>query len=517
MNINPKTIYKLKNDNLPKSTISIISDKLNIPKNSSKSLIINTFNKINPCSLPLLSDTHIKLKPHQLKVCNHLVSHRGLIVVHSVGTGKTLTAISTSRCLLLKKLIKKVIVVTPTSLQDNFKKQMNDYGVSNDIINQYYSFYTIQGLANNIDNNKEENPKDALLIIDEAHNLRTLDGERSKLILKYSHKAEKVLLLTATPLINYKHDIVNLISMIDAEKPITEDYFEKLLTESNKNKQKKMELSKYLSNKFSLYIRKSNPKHPDPNFPKKIIDEIFLPMDNDYLTAYEKVERGSVGHIPDFKNKNIKVFYNGLRRASNKLEGKSPKVDWIIKLINKHKNSKMVIFSHFINMGMRPIQHYLKSKNINFNEVTGDLSIIQRKKAVDDYNSGKNNILFISKAGSEGLDLKKTNFVIIMESAWNENSIEQIIGRGVRYKSHEGLPQKDKKVIIYRLYCIKPIEFNNLNKINNNLLLEFNDKNNNNNNMMSVDLYLRNFSLIKQIELAKFLTLLDKFKIEKYN
>ncbi len=53
------------------------------------------------------------------------------------------------------------------------------------------------------------------------------------------------------------------------------------------------------------------------------------------------------------------------------------------------------------------------------------------------------------------MDLKNTNYIIIMESAWNENSIEQIIGRGVRYKSHESLSKSKRNVTVYKLYSIK--------------------------------------------------------------
>jgi len=136
-----------------------------------------------------------------------------------------------------------------------------------------------------------------------------------------------------------------------------------------------------------------------------------------------------------------------------------------------------------------------------------DLSISKRQEAVDAYNSNEITILFISKAGSEGLDLKNTSYIIILEPAWNENSIEQIIGRGVRYKSHAGLPSSKKNVIIYKLYLIKPIEYNNLNKIIRNNYLEYKDK------ILSVDLYLRNYSWLKQQELITFYKLLQKLKI----
>jgi SNF2 family DNA or RNA helicase len=232
-------------------------------------------------------------------------------------------------------------------------------------------------------------------------------------------------------------------------------------------------------------------------------------MDEEYYKIYLNVEKGQVSKIPDFKGKNIQVFYNGLRRVSNIIDKKSPKVNWIIKKIKSEKKSKFVIFSHFINMGIKPVMDWLINHKIKFGHVTGDLSIEERQKSVDDYNNDDLKILFISKAGSEGLDLKNTTYVIIMEPSWNENSIEQIIGRGVRYKSHENLPKYKKNVIIYKLYCIKPYEYKNIDNITNDYLLNFEDY------TLSVDLYLRNFSWLKQQEIITFFNLLNEFKIEK--
>ena len=512
------SINKLnKCENLTMNEIVKLADKLkinyklnenvdvNMDVNENKQLskicniIKKKYNKINPCDSKLYSDTDLTIKKHQLNVANHLIDNRGAIVVHSVGTGKTLCAIATAQCLLLNNIVRKIIVVTPTSLQENFKSQMRMYGLNEIKFNKYH-FYTIQKLVNDINNHKSTSVDNSLIIIDEAHNLRTIDGSRIEPILKYAKKAKRILLLTATPLINYKHDIINLVAIINSEKPITIDYFNKLISDRSMNQ----ELQIYLSNIFSFYIKDK----PDLNFPKKKIIEMFLPMDEKYLKLYEEVEAGEVNKIPDFLNKNIQVFYNGLRRVSNILDKKSPKVDWIINKLEADPNAKFIIFSHFLNMGIKPIMKYLDAKKIKYGYVTGDLSIEQRQDAVDKYNSDKIKILFISKAGSEGLDLKHTNYIIIMESAWNMNSIEQIIGRGVRYKSHEGLSENKKLVTVYKLILVKPIEYNNISKITNNYLLEYNKT------TLSVDLYLRNFAWLKQQEIISFYKILLKYKID---
>jgi superfamily II DNA or RNA helicase len=504
MNISIKNIINCNNIN--KNKIKNIADKLDINSNNTKEELCKSikkkFNKINPCNIALYDDTKLTIKKHQLNVANHLYNNRGVIVVHSVGTGKTLTAISTAQCLINDNIIKNVIVVTPTSLQQNFINQMMMYGIDSQDISNNYTFYTIQGIVNAIENNNVVNPTNSLIIIDEAHNLRKINSSRFNIIFKYSKKAYKIMLLTATPLINYKYDIINLISLANAEKPITIDYFNNMINNDNDK-----ELHKYINDVFSFYIKDKN--NNDPNFPSSKIIEIFLPMNELYHKIYLNVEKGQVSKIPDFKGKNIHVFYNGLRRASNIIDKKSPKVNWIIKKIKLEKKAKFVIFSHFINMGIKPIMNWLDDHNIEYGYVTGDLSIEERQESVDKYNNGDIQILFISKAGSEGLDLKNTTFVIIMEPSWNENSIEQIIGRGVRYKSHDNLPKSKQNVIIYKLFCIKPHEYKNINNITNNYLLDYKEE------MLSVDIYLRNYSWLKQQEIISFFNLLNEFKIEK--
>jgi len=511
MNISFNKLNKC--NDLSKNDIREMADKLNIKYNDidekSKTTkeantkiclkIKNKYNKVNPCGPALHSDTDLTIKKHQLNVANHLFHNRGAIVVHSVGTGKTLSAVATAQCLLLNNKVDKVIVVTPTSLQENFKSQMKMYGLNNKDFEKYH-FYTIQKLVNDLDNKKATSSENSLLIIDEAHNLRTIEGNRVEPIFKYAKKSAKILLLTATPLINYQYDIVNLVSLIKGDKPLTIDAFNKLAND----KTKKKDFQEYLSDIFSFYIKDK----PDQNFPRKKVLEIFLPMDDKYLKLYEEVETGEVKRIPDFRDKNIHVFYNGLRRASNVLEKNSPKVEWIINKINSEPNAKYVIFSHFLNMGIKPVMKYLDSKKIPYAYVTGDLSIQQRQQSVVDYNSGKTKVMFITRAGSEGLDLKNTTYVIILESAWNLASIEQVVGRAVRYKSHESLSDSKKKVTIYKLFLVKPEEYKHINKITDNYLLDYKGK------MLSVDLYLRNYAWLKQQEIIKFYKILQRFKIE---
>ena len=110
--------------------LNIDEDKIKNSKNLCN-LIKNRYNKNFPCDNIIKEDTKLKIKSHQLSVANKMVNTRGVVVLHDVGTFKTLTAILTSRCLLLSNIIKNCIIVTPTSLQENAKIEMMKYNYLN--------------------------------------------------------------------------------------------------------------------------------------------------------------------------------------------------------------------------------------------------------------------------------------------------------------------------------------------------------------------------------------------------
>jgi hypothetical protein len=67
----------------------------------------------------------------------------------------------------------------------------------------------------------------------------------------------------------------------------------------------------------------------------------------------------------------------------------------------------------------------------------------------DNKDGNKVKVILISKAGSEGIDLKFIRQVHILEPWYNMNRIEQIIGRAVRNFSHKDLPFEKRNVEIF--------------------------------------------------------------------
>jgi SNF2 family DNA or RNA helicase len=89
-------------------------------------------------------------------------------------------------------------------------------------------------------------------------------------------------------------------------------------------------------------------------------------------------------------------------------------------------------------------------------------------------------IIMLSPAGAEGITLKNTRQVHILEPFWNEARIEQIMGRAVRFCVHKDLPLEERKVDVFRYKMVRKSnketadeKMENISRKKNNLLLSF--------------------------------------------
>ena len=407
--------------------------------------------------LKCIQNSKVPLRPYQQQVVEHMQKHDGAIVVHSTGAGKTLTSVTIASCFLEKNPKSQVIVVTPKSLIENFFDNLEKYGGDKKDprikVMNYETFIKLY-------ENDEINCKNVLLIVDEAHNLKTKitpkTGKKAKVILECGQKALKRVLLTATPLINSSEDISNLIALAKGVESVnTQSLINNISLERAKEE---------FGNLFHFY----SPSETDIKlyYPERRNIPVYLPMDENYYSKYKAIERLNIFKLTPTFVKKLKnpdealKFYMGLRMASNSLENeKSIKIKYIIDTIQKNPNSKILIYSFFLDSGIKLIVKELDKLKINYGFVTGEISSAKkRQEIVDDFNSGKKRILFISKAGGEGLDLKGTNAVILLEPTWNESNTNQIIGRAIRYGSHAHLPENKRYVDVIQLYLVKPEE-----------------------------------------------------------
>lgn len=213
---------------------------------------------------------------YQRYIYNYMVytDARGVLLYHSVGSGKTLTSISIAE--EFRKLEKDIIILSSKSLKENYKKEIEKYNklinseISdediNNIINQY-KFVTsnsknlISSLDDKIfkliDGNISLDNK--IIIIDEAHNLFNSIVNGSKIANEFydlimKAKNIKLLFLTGTPIINNPFEIAVAFNMLYG--PIKE--YEQFQRQNNKNKNYYTILPEYYSDFQKFFIDQSN-------------------------------------------------------------------------------------------------------------------------------------------------------------------------------------------------------------------------------------------------------------------
>lgn len=379
------------------------------------------------------------------------------MVFHKVGSGKTLTAITVSQCYLDRFPTHRVLVVAPAGLINNFKDEMLQSYVNLRHADRY-EFYSYQKFTSLV--KKKEKPvcNNTLVIIDEGHNLRTpfQDGKikkgiLTKNILECAEMANKVLVLTGTPIYNSRNDVFTLFNMIrDRGSP-----------EIPKSSYGRKDPSLGEASFKRLFCKVSyHDTTGDPNFPSRINVRHSVIMSPEYKAKYmqviEKIRDADFKSalVSDvFGEKNLVPFFNAVRRAVNNLDNTEAnrKLQWLVQTLRGFPvNEKAIVFSNFLDAGLRLVIAKLPA-GYPYAVIEGSVPMQERKKIVEDFNEGKYRVLFISKAGGEGLDMKGVRHVILMEPTWNEASNEQVIGRAIRYKSHSHLDAAHRNVTVHYL------------------------------------------------------------------
>tara|TARA_B100001094_G_scaffold50362_1_gene45861 strand:+ start:5819 stop:7303 length:1485 start_codon:yes stop_codon:yes gene_type:complete len=448
------------------------------------------------------------LKNHQKNVRQQFKEQPGVIVFHSLGSGKTMTAIGCGEAYPERKKM----VVVPASLVNNFKKELDKTKTNSSRYTVYsYEMFAKTPIHKSIN---------AIIIVDEAHRLRNASSISASATIDRINVAFKVLFLTGTPIINHPADISPLVNIINIKRnsptrssipvPITnnnnninnlnlnfpmlpknrekfEDVFFNVETKTNKINRKifgitysshRGEPYKIISPKNTELFKKAvdgivsfYENFNETNFPRKeervlritmskLQQDMHIKAAKSSLTKQDlEIIKGKMNvnlNQNNGKAKRLNSFLAKTRQITNYVakEKTSPKLEKVMELIEKG-NGPVLVYSNYINSGVKQIDKMIKEKTNKSSFIfSGSITKKEKAKAVEKYNTGKLDVLLITASGSEGIDLKRTRQVIILEPHWNYSRIAQAIGRAVRYHSHINLNENKRHVDIYHLISI---------------------------------------------------------------
>lgn len=419
------------------------------------------------------------LQPHQQRVVDKIMKEDqpGLVVAHGLGSGKTLTSIAAQDSLGIP-----ADVVVPAALQENYLKELKKHHTT---VPKDINIKSLQNMAV-----KRESPTSPLMVVDEAHRLRDPSSVAYSVIK--GNKASKRLLLTGSPIYNHPSDVSQLVNLASGSKllPTTKSEFEQEYVSNIAPEPGFIDRLRGLKRGYVPGVRKDKSerlrsvlnkwvdyhKGSTTDFPSVKREDVQVEMTPEQLKVYDslmgnapfwvqhKVRKG----LPPSKQEasELNSFLSGVRQVSNSTapfapsNPQLPKIhrayEELKKTIDSNPKAKAVIYSNFLEAGLDPYKKLLDEGKVPYGEFSGRLSKTERDALVRDYNEGKLKALLLSSAGGEGLDLKNTRLLQILEPHWNDEKLHQVEGRGIRFKSHSELPEPERDVRVQRFMATRP-------------------------------------------------------------
>lgn len=425
--------------------------------------------------MPITED--VTLKPHQERVQTQAETNikneqpTKMLVVHGMGTGKTLTSLAAA-----EKLQAPYTVVVPAALRRNYQESTDRFVVNG----QPSNIVSYNRLAKD-----PESLTADTVVFDEAQRLTSPGSLQSQAAKLLAQKAKNVLLLSGTPMRNDPSELAPLVSILTGKHINPEEFRDKfikvdksypggtwgMLTGAAPEYKEQLdnveEFRNLLAGKVDYYKPSTHPvpvktetheadMHPDQI---KIYQAMFNKMP--FLTRwklkhnyplkpqeYLKLQsfmtgprQAAISLLPYMSQKHpLKAFSN-----SGKLQSAFGKLK---EFLGEDENKKAIIYSNFINAGLVPYSAGLQAHGVPHAMFHGGLSDKERQQLVDDFNSGKIRVALIGPSGSEGISLKGARLTQILDPHWHESRTAQAAARGVRMDSHTHLPEDQQNMTV---------------------------------------------------------------------
>jgi len=446
--------------------------------------------------------------------------YRGMIFYHGLGAGKTVTSLSFALDYLKSvpnPSEYRIWIITPGSIRWNFVSEYCKFFGMTKYSSQFsFLSYNYSKLFKYIDNYNFDN---SIIIVDEFHNLingaRNASKNYVELYKKILYaKNSKVLLLSGTPLIYYPYEISLTYNLVKENAfPIDPREFKKIcrIQDDRLIIPKKRQFKEVLSGVLSYVPNLGKEFYPEViNMPdtKVKITSYQLPYYmrrrlKEIRIAFPEGSKTEVNILSDYKKKSMSpakflafsmllsrqvanfcyppeyqenlISSKSTERADvpddkeliidlKKLKTKySPKFYFILKRIQQLEG-KHLVYTQFLNRhGVKLLQQLLLLAGIQSLSYTGNLGndeersrVLTTFNASNNINGQKFKVMLTTSAGTQGLTMLDTNYVHILEPHRSEMFIHQLIGRAVRYRSHDRIKNIRNFVRVYRYYAILP-------------------------------------------------------------
>jgi len=416
-----------------------------------------------------------KLFELQKEGIKFLSTRKGAILASQMGSGKTVQATVAA----LETGAKKILIVCPSSVKINWKREINYYNehdiaiingkkwedakftiINYDILKNFHTVKTDKNKDDYdfIENQHLLNSKFDLCIIDEAHNLKNKDSIRGAIMSDICNNIDRVWLLSGTPVANRPMDYYNLLKLI--KHPITNNWKfyatrycdgKQINTRLKNGRTKKVWLTNGASNLDELNLKTKNVflRRLTEEF-TDMPDKTVIPVINELSTIqrreYEKLwddyllEREKIGKNVDLQKDLVEL---GLLRKYIAMQTIPYTIDIANEILSEGK--KVVIFTCFTDELLELANYFGNKCVVHY----GQMSEKEKQISVDEFQNREDGpMVFIGniKSAGVGITLTRAHYLIFNSFNWVPGDVEQAEFRCFR------IGQKNNVKIYYNLF-----------------------------------------------------------------
>ncbi|MBW6453955.1 MAG: DEAD/DEAH box helicase family protein, partial [Methyloprofundus sp.] len=406
----------------------------------------------------ILPDIKVRLFPYQTEGVAFLAARGRALLADDMGLGKTLQAIAATVWMAEHAGVKKVLVVCPASLKQQWAREI-----------EKFTTQTVQVIQGSVEGRQVQYRADALffvvnyelvlrdlsvigetlkpdlLILDEAQkikNWRTKIAATIKLI-----STRYVFVLTGTPLENRIEDLYSLMQVVDPRVlgPLWRCLLDFHITDERGKVIGYRNLSELRQRISSVMLRRNRSLVSD-QLPDRTEVRLDIPMTRvqQDLHGAAMSAAGLIAKIakrrpltPGESNRLMSALQQA-RMACNaaglvdKVTEGSPKLDEVKRLLEElclQSNRKVVVFSQWTLM-TEMVESLVRSLGLGCVRLHGGVATSQRGKLMEKFQHDDAIQVFISTdAGGVGLNLQAGSALINLDMPWNPGVLEQRIGR----------------------------------------------------------------------------------------
>lgn len=410
--------------------------------------------------------TNLQLLPHQVEAAQTVIEKMNgkAILADEVGLGKTIEAGLIMKEYMIRGLVKKVLILVPASLQNQWVTELNirffipaiPYR-KNTPIDQYDVVVMSMDTAKKSPHREKIYEQDYdLIIIDEAHKLKNHKTQIYEFV--QSLKKKFCLLLTATPIQNDVFEIFYLVSLLKPGHLGNYETFQSSFSATNS-----IEDEKYLKELVNQVMVRNRRQDTGIEWTNRKVETIQIQFTDPEREVYDMInELKSVSSVfsssftmvtllkemcsskeatfltlnkmvqKDITKEEIELL-EAIMEKLMKLEINS-KAEKVLEIVEK-ANDKVIIFTEY-RATQAYLQWYLYTKGITSVLFNGKFSKSKRDWVKQLFRE-RDQVLIATESGGEGINLQFCHHVINYDLPWNPMKLEQRIGRVHRLGQEE--------------------------------------------------------------------------------